>query len=102
MRRLIVSLVIGVATACVCPLIRAEHRIGGDPVDFMWSYFAARDLATGRDPYAAPPSIDMIPYPMPAVLIALPIAWLPIVPASLLFIGGSSALLAYGLLRDGE
>src|SRR6185295_3440555 len=70
-------------------------------VDLSWSFNAARDLLAGRDPYRHPPHANLIPYPLPAALVALPFALLPGGLGIFLLFGISSALLAYGLLRDG-
>ncbi len=61
----------------------------------MWALQAARDLLAGADPYARPYHALAVPYPLPAVFIGLPLAWLSDRAAAGVFIDLSSALLAY-------
>jgi hypothetical protein len=75
--------------------------------DFSWPYRAARALLDHQDPYrviqptGAYPFNTPLLYPLPAALVALP--FVPFRPpvAGALFFGVCSALLAYGLMRDG-
>ncbi|NCC32512.1 MAG: hypothetical protein EOM24_10900 [Chloroflexia bacterium] len=70
--------------------------------DIGWAFQAARDLVANRDPYRHPVSAGMVPYPLTAAIIVMPWALLPDNLGIMLFFGGGSALLAYGLLRDGH
>jgi len=70
--------------------------------DFQWSLRAARDLLSGQDPYRYEPGPHAIPYPLPAALAAMPLAWIPDVAAGSIFFGLSVLLLAYGIIRSGE
>ncbi len=66
--------------------------------DAIWA--AGRALRAGQDPYAAVPSPPWpwpLQYPLPAVLVALPFSYLPIVLARAAFIGLSTGLLAWAL-----
>lgn len=71
--------------------------------DFSWPWQAARLLLAGRSPYGVAlfPSIpawgDPFFYPLPAALVALPLAPLPALWAGAVFVGLSAGLLAYGL-----
>jgi hypothetical protein len=96
--RIIVSSVIGIASAIICWIIHLKPHA----VDFGWALGAAHDLVAGRDPYSAPIS-GSIPYPLPATVFAFPLLWLRTNPnlAGALFFGASSALLAFGLTRGG-
>jgi hypothetical protein len=98
--RILVSVAIGVLSGLLCLVINGP--IGSERVDFMWSLYAARDLLAGRDVYSAHSSFDLIPYPFPAVLVALPLSRFTIPMGASVFIGATSGLLAYGLLRGGE
>jgi hypothetical protein len=75
--------------------------------DFFYPWFAARLLLQGHSPYLAIPGIGIYPvgtpfvYPLPAVLLAIPLAGLALPLASALFFGASAGLLAYGLMEDG-
>ena len=75
--------------------------------DFTWPWRAAGYLLAGQNPYPAIQPAGPYPfqsafyYPLPAALAALPFARLPAGLAAGLFFGLSSALMAYGLSRDG-
>ena len=74
--------------------------------DFSWPWRAARALLDGHNPYTVIRTTGPYPYntglfyPLPAVLAALPFAWLTPAIAGASFVGVSSALLAFGLSRD--
>lgn len=99
-RRILAAIVTGLVSASLCPVL--NRGIGSERVDFMWSLHAARDLLAGRDVYAPEANVDLIPYPLPAALVALPLAPLPMPLGASLFAGTTSGLLAFGLLRNGE
>jgi hypothetical protein len=99
-KRLRISLAIGVVAGALCPLL--DTHIAELPIDFMWSLFAARDLLGGHDVYATPSSRDIIPYPLTAAIAGIPFSWMPMTLAASIFMGTSSALLAFGLTRDGQ
>ena len=95
--RILVSAAIGIASGLTSWYLL--RRLGLGAADFNWSYDAAHALISHRDPYAGTlPGI--IPYPLTAALYALPFAWLPRGAAAGVFFGTSSALLAFGLIRD--
>jgi hypothetical protein len=52
--------------------------------------------------YRSEPGPYAIPYPVPAALVAMPLAWMRDVTAGSLFFGLSATLLAFGILRSGE
>ena len=97
--RLGVSALIGVtAAAYVLVFYRHQSPFAVSDFDAIWT--AARALWARHDPYAAIPSPPWpwnLQYPLPAVLIALPFSVLPLTLARAVFMGVSSALLAYGL-----
>lgn len=98
-RRMLVALGIGILSALAYLLYSAQFppRPG---IDFFWSLRAARDLLADADPYRYAASRFMIPYPLPSAILALPFAPLPDRVAGAIFIGGSSALLAWALTGD--
>ncbi|MFL5574576.1 MAG: hypothetical protein ACJ79S_01175 [Gemmatimonadaceae bacterium] len=75
--------------------------------DFTWPWRAARILLQGHDPYVVIQTTGPFPfsspffYPLPAALVAMPFAPLPPDRAGALFFGISTALLAFGVTRDG-
>lgn len=71
-------------------------------MDMAWAWHAARDLVTGRDPYRHPLDWGLVPYPLTAAVLVLPLAWLPGAwGAALLFFGVGSGLV-WGLTRGGQ
>jgi hypothetical protein len=98
--RLPLALALGVAVGLVCLWYQLSFERGAG--DFGWPLCAARELLAGHDPYActAGPGLptNMLPTALfVAPLIALPPAW-----AAGLIIGLATALLVWGLLREGE
>src|SRR5512144_3048052 len=96
--RILVSAAVGIASGVMTWFLLG--RLGLGAADFNWAYDAARALVSHRDPYARTVA-GVIPYPLPAVLFALPFAWLPRGAAAGVFFGTSSALLAFGLTKNG-
>ena len=96
--RLLVSGTIGVLAGALTWLLMS--RLNGGAGDFNWSYDAARALLSRQDPYSNTPA-GVIPYPLPAALFAIPFAWLSREIAGGAFFGISSALLAFGLTKQG-
>lgn len=92
-----VVLGVGLLSGLLCLTFRLLS--GGDWGDFHWALNTARSLLLGSDPYDFVPSPLRVPYPLPVALFGLPLIWLPGALAASLFIGLSSALLAYGILR---
>jgi len=73
--------------------------------DFDQFYVGARALAAGRDPYAAVLQAGLsypLFYPLPAVLLALPLAWLPLEIARAVWSGLGAALLTVAARRYGR
>ena len=78
------------------------HQAPGTVSDLDAIWTAARALRVGHDPYAAiqsPPWPWNLQYPLPAVLLVLPLSLLPLALARAVFMGISAGLLAYGLTR---
>lgn len=74
---------------------------GWEGGDLTWPLVAARDLVAGLDPYARSYPVGIVGYPLTTVLIAAPFALFPLPLAAGLFIGLSTGLLTWGLIRDG-
>jgi len=74
---------------CWCSFIKTR-RI------FRWAIRAAQDLLAHRNPYA---TFQL--YPLTAALFGLPFVWVPPEIAARTLYGISSALLAFGLSRNG-
>ena len=100
--RTIVAIVIGLAAAIMAyvHLRYFEDALG---FDFTWPWRAARILIAGGNPYQeirpdGPFPFDAyFKYPLPAALIAVPLAWLTAPAAAAVFGGISTGLLAFGL-----
>lgn len=79
----------------------AYHERPGTAPDFIYPWTAARALLAGIDPYGAlhggmpHPFEAPLLYPMPAILVTIPFAFLPLPSASGVFMGLSALLLAY-------
>lgn len=112
-RRIFLAVACGVAAATITlvswsrPNAR-ETQFGTIlPPDFSVVWTAARALLAGDNPYAVVGpgrTLDIPfgqPYPLPAVVVALPFAVLPMIPATALFVGVSMGLLTYALLARG-
>jgi len=104
--RLLVALAAGVlAYLLVWSPLHANPRFLAK--DFTWPWRAARALLLGHDPYRVIQTTGPFPfsspffYPLPAAIVATPFAPLPPDRAGALFFALSTALLAFGVTRDG-
>jgi hypothetical protein len=98
-RRAILCIFIGIIAGFFCQeILKATNSHG----DFFVAMRMARDLRAGRDPYASPVWEDFISYPLPAALVSLPMSFLPDPLSSGVFMGLSSALLAWLILKHGK
>src|SRR5436190_1926630 len=93
--RILISVVIGVASAVFCWAVLTRLHQGA--ADFTWAIRAAQHLLAGKNPYDTP----LEQYPMTAALFGLPFVWMRPEAAAGAFYGISSALLAFGLTRYG-
>lgn len=99
--RLLCALVAGVCVAAIAYRNFAGHDWLA--MDFTWPWRGARYLLAGQNPYhlIAPegpyPFSDWLYYPLPALIVAAPLSFLPAEWAGALFSGLSSALLAYAV-----
>ena len=103
--RLTVALIVGALSALyVFERARLTPSFGSD-FDQVW--FAARDLRYHHNPYLeiGPGRQGSWPwpfyYPAPAAVLAIPLSWLSAVAARCVFVGLSTALLAFGLSARG-
>ena len=94
------SIAAGLVAGAACFALTTMFGIGA--ADFGWSMRSARDLLAGRDPYGYIPGPNAIPYPLPAALVALPLAPLGDSLAGAIFIAVSVALLTWGMLQRDE
>jgi hypothetical protein len=96
--RIFISVLLACASGYLCWFLLDHFHQGAG--DFNWALGAARELLAKRDPYGhiGP---GAIPYPLTAVLLAVPFAWLPSTVAGGTFFGLSTGLLAFGLTREG-
>lgn len=75
--------------------------------DFTYPWRAARALLAGLDPYVVMqptgpyPYESRFPYPLPAALVVVPLAWLSAAVAGAAFFGLSAAALTWALLAGG-
>jgi hypothetical protein len=98
-RRALLSIFIGLIAGYFCQeILRATNNRG----DLFASLRMARDLREGRDPYASPVWEDYVSYPLPAAFFALPLSYLRDPLSSGVFMGISSALLAWLVLKHGK
>lgn len=101
--RILVAVAIGAATIAYF-IIGLSLQPGARDFDQVW--FGARALWSGRNPYdlIGPGRAFDWPwplyYPATALLIVSPLALLPVGIARMIFVGGSAALLAYGVTRE--
>lgn len=99
--RLLVAVGLGLAAAA---FVWLTVRVGGPAsvIDFEWYYRAAQQFSEGVDPYKATPLAgNPLYYPLPAILLVLPLSHLSLATAAAVFVGCSTALLAYGATADG-
>jgi hypothetical protein len=93
--RILISLAIGAVSGFLCWRILAHLNLGAG--DFVWAIRNATYLLHVQNPYDSP----LEQYPMTAAMVALPFVKLPGAVAGGIFYGISSALLAFGITRDG-
>jgi len=105
--RLSIALAVGFAAACYCWLDALFIRPMLPHRDFDQAWFAARALWHHQNPYVligpGKPFDWSWPfvYPMTAAAALLPLAWLPLLAARMVFVGLGAAALAYTIARPG-
>ena len=102
-------IIVALAAAIFGAVIVNFHYDGGPDVhtDFGMVWYGARAVLEGRDPYALiGPGLEFdytwkLLYPVPALIAAMPLAWLSERLAATLFVSLSAGLLAFGITRSG-
>lgn len=105
--RIVLALIAGLVAGLVC--YQALQARGELAADYTWVWRGARELLAGRNPYHDPrlgignpyPWNAPLYYPLPAVLLVAPLAWLPAEMSAALFTAASVGLLAFAAARDG-
>lgn len=110
-KRLIVSTAIGLLAALITYGHFAGNSLLGSAADLSWPLQGARMFLAGANPYGPAFALPDVPYyaaypdplfyPLPAVLLLIPLTPLPATVAALVFVGLSAALLAYALTEQG-
>ncbi len=93
--RIVVSGLIGVASGSFCFFLMKRTQFGAG--DFIWTIHLAQRWLAGQNPYDEP----WQQYPLTAVFFGLPFVHVAREVAAAIFYGLSSALLAFGLTREG-
>jgi hypothetical protein len=102
--RLVAALLIGLASALFTRMVFVVTSV---PPDFEFWWRGTQLLLAGSNPYHAVPHAanwplrDPLFYPMPALMLSVPLAPLPLPIAGAVFMGASGALLAWNITRDG-
>jgi hypothetical protein len=103
--RIIVSVFVGGWGAFISYFAMSSHPLHLAK-DFSYPWRAARALFDGHNPYDVIQAVGAYPfnspllYPLPAAIVAAPFSFLRPEVAGALFVGLSSALLAWAMLRD--
>ena len=93
--RLAISALVGAAAGSICFFFQHTlHLRGGD---FVWAIHLAQKVIAHQNPY----DTTFEQYPLTAGLFAFPFLGLSLEAAAAIFYGLSSALLAFGLSREG-
>src|SRR5262249_20944190 len=94
-KRVLISVACGVASGLFCWLLHVRLHQGAG--DFTFAIRLAQSLLAGKNLY----DNSLQQYPLTAAVFALPLVHLPPEAAAGLFIGLSTALLTFGLTRNG-
>jgi hypothetical protein len=103
--RIIVSILVAFAASSTC--LFKERATPNHPSDFGMSWFAAQSGLKGENPYErVGPGLEYnwpwpLLYPATAFIAVAPLALLPQLEATLVFVFVSFALLTYAITRDG-
>jgi hypothetical protein len=102
--RAAIALAIGIVAAVTCYAFLARPGFNSD---FYHVWVGVRALASGANPYTTTdaPAVNtghyLQFYPLPALVLLLPLSFFSLPTAGGVFFGASSAALAYALTRDG-
>jgi hypothetical protein len=97
--RILISVVIGMLSGWFCWLLMVHFQQGAG--DFAWTLWSARWWLAGKNPYYMPIGSGLVQYPFTATFFGLPFVWMRPEVAAGTFYGISSALMAFGLTREG-
>src|SRR6185312_6391081 len=104
-RRARVPVAIALAVGCGVLAYAAFRRTPDHVADFDQLWYGARALLGGRDPYAevGPGRAFDFPwplyYPLPALLLVVPLAGMPLLVARAVFVALGAGVVAYALTR---
>ncbi len=93
--RILISAAVGVLSGVFCWFLMVHLHQGA--ADFTWTLRDAHALLAGTNPYDTP----LEQYPLTAAFFGLPFLWMRPEIAAGAFYGLSSALLAFGITREG-
>ena len=93
--RIMIGVGVGIAAALLAWVAHGFPMEGHSDFDQLW--IAARAIQAGADPYEAVRRVEAYPlfYPLPAVLLASPMAFFPLELAKVIWGGLGAGLLAY-------
>ncbi|HSB65911.1 MAG TPA: hypothetical protein VLD65_04985, partial [Anaerolineales bacterium] len=97
--RIFLTLLVGVVTFSASVYI--SHLTGLGPGDLRYSLWPARDWLAGINPYTTfeiNNEYDIVPYPFTAILVNIPLVWLPDRIAAGIFLGFGGMLLTWLIL----
>jgi hypothetical protein len=103
-------LIVAVAIAVVAALLVLAHSRRHPTLlalDFTWHWRAARAILAGQNPYLVIKDTGPYPfssgyyYPLPAAIVALPVAWMSAAMAHVTSVAVWTFLLAFALTHDG-
>lgn len=108
-QRVVLSCLVGAAAIAVAlySWARIEGLSPGAGGDFDQVWFAAKSLRSGLDPYQLIGPGRQFEWPWPflypasTAVAVVPLSFLPLLVARVLFIGGGAALFTYAITRDG-
>jgi hypothetical protein len=104
-RLVLLALLLGAACGLASYLRLREAGILA--ADLTWAWRGAQALLAGQNPYRVIQPTGPYPfdaplfYPLPALFVFVPLAWLPAPVAAGVFMAVSTALLVFGITRDG-
>jgi hypothetical protein len=101
--RVLIALSVGIAAGCIAATMAAHPHFTSD---FHFWHLATRRWLEGTNPYglrpgmAAWPLDDPLFYPLPSLIVTIPVAFLPATIAAGLFVGVPAACLTWRLTRE--
>jgi hypothetical protein len=95
--RIIVATLVAIAATAIAWL-KAHAPDSGFVIDFGYYWTGGKEVLAGHDPYK---TVVPFIYPLTAAVALTPLAWLPLIPAGVVFMGVSMGCCAYALTREG-